>query len=188
LQGQPTCKSYIITCKRIPIEGKQADRVPAPGGQPLLVELVYVKPTLTLFQALRQVITQKGLTGRRISPRGTCGKSAGLERSEVVFSGYFQASRLPSFQASKLQSFQAPGFKAKTSYNHKQRTDVSSAPHRYCIGPSPMFHRPFTDVSSALHRYRIGPSPMFHRPFTDIVSVLHRCFIGPSPVPAAPQR
>jgi len=62
----------------MPRKGKQADRVPAPGGQPLLVGLVYVKPTLTLFQALKQVITRKGLIGCRISTRGTWVKSAGL--------------------------------------------------------------------------------------------------------------
>jgi len=58
----------------------QADRVPAPGGQSLLVELVYVKPTLTLFQALKQLYMMKWVTGCRISPRGTCVKSAGLKR------------------------------------------------------------------------------------------------------------
>jgi hypothetical protein len=80
LQGQPTCKSYIITCKRIPIEGKQADRVPAPGGQSLLVELVYIEPTLAVIQALKQLFIMKWVTGCRISTRGTCVKSAGLKR------------------------------------------------------------------------------------------------------------
>jgi hypothetical protein len=80
LQGQPTCKSYIITCKCIPIEGIQADQMPAPGGQSLLVELVYIEPTLTLFQALKQLLMMKWVTGCRISSRGTCVKSAGLKR------------------------------------------------------------------------------------------------------------
>jgi hypothetical protein len=80
LQWQPTCKSYIITSKRIPIEGKQADRVPAPGGQPLLVGLVYVKPTLTLFQALKQLFMMKWVTGCRISTRWTRVKSGWLKR------------------------------------------------------------------------------------------------------------
>jgi hypothetical protein len=78
LQGQPTCKSYVITCKRIPREGKQADRVAAPGGQPLLVGLVHIEPTLAVIQALKQLFMMKWVTGYRISPRGTCVKSAGL--------------------------------------------------------------------------------------------------------------
>jgi hypothetical protein len=78
LQGRPTCKSYVITSKCIPREGKQAGRVPAPGGQPLLVGLVYIEPTLAVIQALKQLFMMKWVTGCRISPRGTCVKSAGL--------------------------------------------------------------------------------------------------------------
>jgi hypothetical protein len=47
---------------------------------PLLVGLVYNKSTLAVFQALKQLFMMKWVTGCRISPRGTCVKSAGLKR------------------------------------------------------------------------------------------------------------
>jgi hypothetical protein len=70
--------------------------VAAPGGQPLLVELVYIEPTLTLSQALKQLFIMKWVTGCRISPRGTCVKSTGLNAQKRWKLDFRRNRRFPS--------------------------------------------------------------------------------------------
>jgi len=49
---------------------------------------VYIEPTLAVIQALKQLFMMKWVTGCRISPRGTCVKSAGLERPPGAQKGW----------------------------------------------------------------------------------------------------